>query len=166
MENLASNCPIEHTIDLLQNKYTTLNMGGKMTRAFTNILSNLSHSINILYIATNLIQDSLHHTLMSEYEKKLHSYSTPSICEGCGFGLIKTAKSLHFKCGHSYHAECMVSKEQSHSPICVSCLKHQSDQFEYYLNTLNPLHPKVKKIREVMEKFDEKKLLMSETFRI
>ena len=55
MENLASNCTIEHTIDLLQNKYKNLNMGGKMSKAFINILSNLSHSINILYIATNLI---------------------------------------------------------------------------------------------------------------
>lgn len=63
MENLASNCPIEHTIDLLQNKYKNLNMGGKMSYAFTNVLSNLSHSINILYIATNLIQKSLHKTI-------------------------------------------------------------------------------------------------------
>lgn len=59
MENLASNCTIEHTIELLQTKYTNLGMGGKMTKAFINILSNLSHSINILYIATNLIQVSL-----------------------------------------------------------------------------------------------------------
>ena len=67
MEHLASNCPIEHTIDLLQNKYQNLNMGGKMTKAFTNILSNLSHSINILYIATNLIQVSLHNVQASDY---------------------------------------------------------------------------------------------------
>ena len=33
MEHLASNCPVEHTIDLLQNKYQNLNMGGKMTKA-------------------------------------------------------------------------------------------------------------------------------------
>ena len=38
-----------------------------MTKAFTNILSNLSHSINILYIATNLIQVSLHHIQGSDY---------------------------------------------------------------------------------------------------
>lgn len=52
-------CPIEHTIDLLQNKYKDLNMGGKMSHAFINILHNLSHEINILYIAKNLIQYSL-----------------------------------------------------------------------------------------------------------
>lgn len=67
MENLASNCPIEHTIDLLQNKYKDLNMGGKMSHAFINILSNLSHSINILYIATNLISVSLHRTQEADY---------------------------------------------------------------------------------------------------
>lgn len=38
MENLASNCTIEHTIQLLQTKYNNLNMGGKMTKAFINIL--------------------------------------------------------------------------------------------------------------------------------
>lgn len=80
MENLASNCPIEHTIDLLQNKYKDLNMGGKMSYAFTNVLSNLSHSINILYIATNLIQLSLHRELVEDYETKLESYSTSSYC--------------------------------------------------------------------------------------
>ena len=67
MENLASHCPIEHTIDLLQNKYKDLNMGGKMSFAFTNILENLSHSINILYIATNLISASLHQTISSDF---------------------------------------------------------------------------------------------------
>lgn len=34
-------------------------MGGTMSKAFINVLSNLSHSINILYIATNLISSSL-----------------------------------------------------------------------------------------------------------
>ena len=71
MEHLASNCPIEHTIDLLQNKYQNLNMGGKMTRAFINILSNLSHSINILYIATNLTQTSLYYIQEDDLYKKL-----------------------------------------------------------------------------------------------
>jgi hypothetical protein len=59
MENLASNCTIEHTINLLQNKYNNLNMGGKMTKAFINILNDLSHSINILYLSTNLMQGDL-----------------------------------------------------------------------------------------------------------
>ena len=67
IENLASNCTIEHTIELLQSKYTNLNMGGKMTKAFINILSNLSHSINILYLATNLIQLSLQRVLLRDY---------------------------------------------------------------------------------------------------
>jgi hypothetical protein len=43
-------------------------MGGKMTKAFINILSNLSHSINILYIATNLIQISLQKILILDYD--------------------------------------------------------------------------------------------------
>lgn len=166
MEHLASNCPIEHTIDLLQNKYQNLNMGGKMTKAFTNILSNLSHSINILYIATNLIQVSLHNVQASDYQSKLECFSTGSVCESCGFGIIKTKKSIHFRCGHCYHVECMISKEAANAPICMSCLKKQSDQFDYYLNTLNPQHPRIKKVKELFEKFDEKKLEMSETFRI
>ena len=42
-------------------------MGGKMTKAFINILSDLSHSINILYIATNLIQISLQRILLRDF---------------------------------------------------------------------------------------------------
>lgn len=80
MENLALNCPIQHTIDLLQHKYKDLNMGGKMSHAFTNILANLSHSINILYIATNLISESLQKELIEDYDSKLHCYSTSSYC--------------------------------------------------------------------------------------
>lgn len=34
-------------------------MGGKMTKAFINILNDLSHSINILYLSTNLMQGDL-----------------------------------------------------------------------------------------------------------
>jgi hypothetical protein len=56
MEHLASNCEISHTIDLLQNKYQNLNMGGKMTKAFITILANLSHSINIMFIAESMIE--------------------------------------------------------------------------------------------------------------
>lgn len=67
MENLALHCPIEHTIDLLQNKYKDLNMGGKMSRAFANILANLSHTINIYYIATNLISASLQQELVEDF---------------------------------------------------------------------------------------------------
>ena len=67
MEHLALNCPLEHTIFLLQNKYKNLNMGGKMTKAFTNVFSNLSHSINILYISSNLVQSSLYDLLMRDY---------------------------------------------------------------------------------------------------
>lgn len=163
MEHLASNCPIEHTIYLLQNKYKDLNMGGKMSHAFTNILSNLSHSINILYIATNLISVSLSRTLEQDYQSKLQCYSTSSVCSACGFGIIKRAKSVHFRCGHVYHTDCILNKD---APICVACLQQQTDQFEYYLNTLNPQHPKIKKVNELFDKFEEKKIEMSEVFKI
>lgn len=63
MENLASNCTIEHTIHLLQTKYNNLGMGGKMTNAFVNILEDLSHNINILYLSTNLVQLALRREL-------------------------------------------------------------------------------------------------------
>lgn len=46
-------------------------MGGKMSRAFTNILANLSHSINILYIATDMIRVSLHSVMEKDYDSKL-----------------------------------------------------------------------------------------------
>jgi hypothetical protein len=38
-------------------------MGGKMTKAFINILEDLSHMINILYLSTNLVQTSLRREL-------------------------------------------------------------------------------------------------------
>lgn len=38
-----------------------------MSHAFTNILANLSHSINILYIATNLISASLQKGLAEDF---------------------------------------------------------------------------------------------------
>ncbi len=60
---MAANCSLEHTIDLLQNKYSDLNMGGKMTKAFTNILNNQSHIVNIIYISTNLVQISFQRVL-------------------------------------------------------------------------------------------------------
>lgn len=144
MENLASNCPIEHTIDLLQNKYKDLNMGGEMSVAFNNILADLSHSINILYIATNLISVSLHNIQQADLESKLQCFSTGAICTACRFGIVKRDKSVHFRCGHAYHQECIISRD-----TCVYCLQHQTDQFEYYLNTLNPQHPKIKKVNDL-----------------
>jgi hypothetical protein len=66
MEHLASNCEISHTIDLLQNKYQNLNMGGKMTKAFITILANLSHSINIMFIAESMIEGTYQDFLEEE----------------------------------------------------------------------------------------------------
>ena len=104
MENLASNCSIEHTIELLQNKYTNLNMGGKMTKAFINILSNLSHSINILYIARNLIQQNLQNEMIDDLYQKLHCFKTSSYCTTCGYPITRKEKSVHFRCGHAFHS--------------------------------------------------------------
>lgn len=50
--------------------------------------------------------------------------------------------------------------------MCVSCLQRQTEQFDYYLNTLNPQHPKIKKVSELFDKFDQKKMIMSETFKV
>lgn len=136
---------------LLQSKYTNLNMGGKMTKAFINILSNLSHSINILYIATNLIQVSLQKIVENDLIQKRHCYSTGAYCNACNYPLLRRDKSVHFRCGHAYHAECTVAKDPV---VCVYCLGDRSDQFTYYLNTLNPQYPKIKKINELMTKFD------------
>jgi hypothetical protein len=80
MENLASNCPIEHTIHLLQNKYKNLNMGGKMSHAFTNVLADLSHKINIFYIVNTLIKASLQECMMKDYDLALKCFSTGLIC--------------------------------------------------------------------------------------
>ena len=162
MENLASHCPIQHTIDLLQNKYKNLNMGGKMSYAFTNVLSNLSHSIQILYLVTDLLKLTLHKTIVRDLETKLECYSTSSYCENCQYGIIKRDKSVHFRCGHVYHKECLVTKD----PVCLACLMKQTDQFQYHLNHMNPQHPKIAKVHELFDKYELKKMEMQETFRI
>jgi hypothetical protein len=163
IENLASNCSIEHTIQLLQNKYTNLNMGGKMTKAFTNILSNLSHSINILYLATNLIQTSLQCVLEGELTQRLHCFKTSSYCRACKFPLVRKEKSTHFRCGHAYHDECVIARDPT---VCVACLGDKSDHFTYYLNTLNPQYPKIKKVNDLIAKFEDKQFEMSEVFKV
>jgi hypothetical protein len=56
MNHLAANCSTDLIIELLQNKYSFLSMGGNMKNAFINKLSNLSHSININYIAKQLVE--------------------------------------------------------------------------------------------------------------
>lgn len=151
MENLASNCSIEHTVELLQNKYTNLNMGGKMTKAFINILSDLSHSINIFYLATNLIETSLQRILQRDLNEKLYSFKTTSKCRACGFPLVRTEKTTHFRCGHAFHEECVIAKDPI---VCVACLGDRSDQFTYYLNTLNPQYPKIKKVNDLLTRFE------------
>lgn len=78
-------------------------MGGKMTKAFINILSNLSHSINILYLATNLIQISLQKVLINDYSQKLYCFKTSGYCTACNYPLTRKSKSVHFRCGHAYH---------------------------------------------------------------
>lgn len=163
MENLASNCSIEHTIELLQNKYTNLNMGGKMTKAFINILSNLSHSINILYIARNLIQQNLQNEMIDDLYQKLHCFKTSSYCTTCGYPITRKEKSVHFRCGHAFHSECSVSKDPM---VCIYCLGDKSDQFTYYLNTLNPQYPKIKKVNDLLKKYNDMKFEMAETFRV
>jgi hypothetical protein len=163
MENLASNCSIEHTIELLQNKYTNLNMGGKMTKAFINILSNLSHSINILYIARNLIQQNLQNEMIDDLYQKLHCFKTSSYCTTCSYPITRKEKSVHFRCGHAFHSECSVAKEPM---VCIYCLGDKSDQFTYYLNTLNPQYPKIKKVNELLKKFSDMKFEVAETFRV
>jgi hypothetical protein len=163
IENLASNCSIEHTIQLLQNKYTNLNMGGKMTKAFINILSNLSHSINILYLATNLVHINFQRVLENELSQRLHCFNTSSHCRACSYPLVRKAKSTHFRCGHAYHEECVIAREPT---VCVACLGDRSDQFSYYLNTLNPQYPKIKKVNDLVAKFEDKKFEMSEVFKV
>lgn len=46
------------------------------------------------------------------------------------------------------------------------CLMGGTDQFSYYLNTLNPQHPKIKKVNDLFKKFEGKKLMITEMFRI
>lgn len=117
-----------------------------MTKAFINILSDLSHSINILYIATNMIHLSLQRILNKDYMEKLHCFRTTPYCATCNYPLTRREKNIHFRCGHSYHQECSIAKDPV---VCVYCLGDRSDQFTYYLNTLNPKYPKMKKIQEL-----------------
>ncbi len=60
-------------------------MGGKMTKAFINILEDLSHMINIMYISTNLVQSSLRIELEKDYYYKLNCYRTDWDCETCQY---------------------------------------------------------------------------------
>ena len=138
-------------------------MGGKMTKAFINILSDLSHSINILYIATNLIHISLQRILLRDFGEKLHCFRTSSYCATCNYPLTRRQKNVHFRCGHSYHRECSIAQDPV---ICVFCLGDKSDQFTYYLNTLNPRFPKMKKVKELLTNYDDKKFEMSEVFKV
>lgn len=134
-----------------------------MTKAFINILSDLSHTINILYLAENLIHNSLRRFEEKDFEQQLYCFRTSAYCATCGFPLSRKTKNIHFRCGHAYHEECSIAKDPV---VCVACLGDNSDQFTYYLNTLNPRFPKMKKVKELLTKFDEKKLEMSEVFKI
>jgi hypothetical protein len=78
-------------------------MGGKMTKAFINILSDLSHIINILYLSTNLVQISLKRELEKYYMNKLRCFRTDWDCETCRYPIDFRDDQLHFTCGHAYH---------------------------------------------------------------
>lgn len=138
-------------------------MGGKMTKAFTNILSDLSHSINILYLASNLVHINFQRVLENEFAQRLHCFNTSSHCRACNYPLARKAKSTHFRCGHAYHEECVIARDPT---VCVACLGDRSDQFSYYLNTLNPQYPKIKKVNDLINKFQDKKFEMSEVFKV
>ena len=60
-----------------------------MTKAFINILSDLSHSINILYIANNMVHVSLQRILMRDYMEKLHCFRTSPYCATCNYPLTR-----------------------------------------------------------------------------
>ena len=138
-------------------------MGGKMTKAFINILSDLSHSINILYIASNLIHLSLQRILYQDFMQKLHCFRTSAYCTTCSYPLTRREKNIYFRCGHAYHLECSIAKDPK---VCVYCLGDKTDQFAYYINTLNPRFPKMKKVKELLGQYDEKKFEMAEVFKI
>jgi len=46
-------------------------MGGKMSKAFITILTNLAHSINMMYVAESLIKLTYQDFLSTEYQNKL-----------------------------------------------------------------------------------------------
>lgn len=84
-----------------------------MTKAFTNILANLSHTMNILYISKSLVQSTLHDFLVKDYDTRLSCYSTTIDCVACGYSLNRRKISVHFKCGHSYHQDCVIHSDYS-----------------------------------------------------
>jgi len=98
-----------------------------------------------------------------DFDQKLHCYSTGTYCKACSFPLSRREKTVHFRCGHSYHSECVIAQDPT---VCVACLADKSDQFTYYLNTLNPQYPKIKKANELLKKFEDKKFEMGELFKI
>ncbi len=46
-------------------------MGGTMKKAFINLLANLSHSINIMFIAENMIEKTYQNLLVQDYYRKI-----------------------------------------------------------------------------------------------
>jgi hypothetical protein len=125
-------------------------MGGKMTKAFINILSDLSHTINILYLAENLVHNSLQRIQSRDFDQQLYCFRTSNYCDTCRFPLSRRPNNVHFRCGHAYHKECSIAKDPV---VCVACLGDDSDKFTYYLNTLNPRFPKMKKVKELLGLF-------------
>lgn len=78
-------------------------MGGKMTKAFMNLLANLSHSINIMFIAENMIEKTYQNLLIEDYYRKISGVGGEGECKACKYGIMRRKKSKHYQCHHSYH---------------------------------------------------------------
>ena len=74
-----------------------------MTKAFITILANLSHSINIMFIAESMIENTYQQFLNQDYVNRIIGYGGEETCRSCKFGIAKRQKSKHFHCHHSYH---------------------------------------------------------------
>ncbi len=123
-----------------------------MTKAFITILANLSHSINIMFIAESMIEKTYQNFLTQDYGHRISGVGGEETCRSCKFGIMKRKKSKHFHCHHSYHNDCIISDIPQN---CIYCLLNQTDQFEYHINSISsPMHPKLKKMQEIFEKFD------------
>ena len=126
-----------------------------MTKAFITILANLSHSINIMFIAETMIEKTYQGFLSEDYYNKISGVGGQDTCRSCKFGIARTKKSKLFHCHHSYHDKCVPNE----NPVsCVYCLLNHLDQFEYHINSISsPMHPKLKKMREIFDNFNNQR---------
>lgn len=80
---MARYCSIDYLVELLDARYTGLDMGGSMKKSFIDMLNNFSYSENILFSARSLNRDSYWQSLHDRWQTSLKAYLPSNWCENC-----------------------------------------------------------------------------------